>query len=76
MILIEGEVAEKGKLQKKYEEVFEIDVKYFDGSVNFVQVVKLKNDIKTNLTGSLEYMVCNDTQCLPPSTVPFNIALK
>src|SRR5688572_24436809 len=33
---------------------------------DFVQVVKLKSNVKTNVTGEFEFMACNDTQCLPP----------
>jgi thiol:disulfide interchange protein DsbD len=40
-----------------------------------VQVVKLKGNIKTTVAGSVEFMVCNDNKCLPPSEVPFKIAV-
>lgn len=43
---------------------------------DFVQVVKLKADVKTNITGEIEFMACNDVQCLPPKTVKFNIKLE
>lgn len=71
-----GEVKENGNLVKKHEAVFGVDVKYFNGKVDFVQVVKLKSKAKTNFTGSVEFMVCNDEQCLPPSTQQFSIALN
>jgi len=38
-----------------------------------VQLVKLKGNIKTTLAGSVEFMVCNDSHCLPPSTVEFKV---
>jgi thiol:disulfide interchange protein DsbD len=56
--------------------VFGVDVKYFSGKVDFVQLVKLKSKAKTNFTGSVEFMVCNDQQCLPPATQKFSIALN
>jgi thiol:disulfide interchange protein DsbD len=76
LITNNGGIKEEGKVQTKHEEVFGVDVKYFDGAVDFVQVVKLKSNVKTNLTGSVQYMVCNDQQCLPPATVTFNILLQ
>ena len=76
LVSFEGKAKETGNLVKKYEEVFEVDVKYFDGKVDFVQVVKLKSNVKTNVNGTVEFMVCNDTQCLPPSTIPFSISLQ
>ena len=76
LVELDGKVKELGKIIKKYEDVFEVDVKYFDGSVQFIQKLKLKAKVKTNLTGSLEYMACNDEQCLPPATVNFSIAIQ
>lgn len=76
LLVLEGKLKEKGKLIKKYEETFGMEVKYFEGSVTFIQTVKLKANVKTNITGSLEYMVCNDEMCLPPRTVAFNISVQ
>jgi thiol:disulfide interchange protein DsbD len=76
LVSLEGPVKEIGDLKQKHEDVFGIDVKYFNGNVEFVQVVKLKANAKTNLAGKLEFMTCNDTQCKPPIQVPFNISLQ
>lgn len=76
LVELDGPVKEVGKLIQKREEVFEMDVKYFDGNVEFVQVIKLKNKVKTSVKGTVEFMVCNDTQCLPPRAVPFTITLN
>lgn len=73
---LEGGIKEVGKMEKHYEEVFEIDTKFFNDRVEFVQVVNLKGNAKTNLTGKIEFMACTNEQCLPPSEVPFTIALK
>jgi len=73
---LDGSVKENGKLIKKFESVFGVDVKYFSEKVDFVQVVKLKTSAKTNFSGSVEFMVCNDQQCLPPATQKFSIALN
>ncbi len=68
-----GIVEEKGKMIIKKEEVFGIDVKYYGGIVDFVQVIRIKTKIKTNIIGSVKYMVCNDRECLPPRTESFSI---
>ena len=73
---LDGTVKENGSLIQKHEAVFGVDVKYFSNKVDFVQVVKLKSNAKTNFTGSVEFMVCNDQQCLPPATQKFSIALN
>ncbi len=43
---------------------------------DFVQVLKLKAKVKTNLTGEVTFMACTDRQCLPPETVSFSIKLE
>lgn len=75
LVLLQGGIKEHGKLNKKFEEVFGMEVKYFEGSVTFIQLVRLRATVKTNLSGNLEFMVCNDRECLPPKTVPFSIPL-
>ncbi|MBX3241868.1 MAG: hypothetical protein KIT80_12845 [Chitinophagaceae bacterium] len=75
MVTLEGKVKELGKLIQKHEAVWDGKVNYFEKEVEFVQVVKLKKNIKTSISGSVEFMVCDDKECLPPSEVPFKIAL-
>lgn len=79
LLVINGQPEEMGSLIQKHEEVFGIDVKYFNGSVDFVQPVLLRQKgrkVKTKLTGTVEYMACNDTQCLPPKKMRFEIAIQ
>jgi Disulphide bond corrector protein DsbC len=73
LVILDGKVKEIGKLIKKKEEVWGGNVQYYETVVDFVQVVKLKANIKTTLAGAVEFMVCNDSQCLPPSTVDFKV---
>jgi hypothetical protein len=76
LITISGIPKEDGALVKKHEEVFGIDVKYFDTKVLFTQTVNLKSSVKTNIAGTIEYMVCNDSQCLPPKKISFDLQLQ
>ena len=76
IVTIDGQTKEKGKLSTTHDEIFGVDVKYFSETVNFIQSIKLKSPVKTNLSGTVKYMVCNDKMCLPPKTVPFNIQLQ
>ena len=59
----------------KYEKTFGMDVSYFEKAVIFQQKVKLKGKIAI-VKGKLEYMVCNDSQCLPPKEVAFSVTVK
>lgn len=59
----------------KFEPVFLMEVGYFEDTAVFQQTVKLKGK-NAVVKGSVYFMVCNDKQCLPPSTVDFTIPVK
>jgi len=75
LVTMNGQVKEMGKLIRKYESAWEGNVNYYEQKVEFVQQVRLKGKVKTNLSGKVEFMVCNDNQCLPPSEVDFKVAV-
>ncbi len=75
LLVVDGKVTEKGKLISVKDKVFNNTQKYYSGTVVFTQRVKLKGKIKTNVTGEVEYMICDDTKCLPPTTQKFSVAL-
>lgn len=59
----------------KYEDVFKMNVAYFQNSAIFQQKVKLNKGV-TTVRGKVEFMVCNDKQCLPPDEVSFSVPIK
>ena len=59
----------------KFETAFKMNVSYFEKEVVFQQKIKL-NAGATTVKGKLEYMVCNNKQCLPPEDVDFTVAVK
>lgn len=76
LLILDGKAKEVGKLEQHFETLFGVEVKQFSNKVDFVQVVKIKGKAKTALNGSVEFMTCNDRECLPPRTQKFSIALK
>jgi hypothetical protein len=60
---------------ERYEEMFKMKIGYFETSALFQQKVKLIGK-KTIVKGKVEFMVCNDKQCLPPEEVEFMITVK
>lgn len=48
--------------------VFEMRIKFFENNAVFKQRITLLKDIET-LKGSVEFMVCDDTRCLPPTEI-------
>jgi hypothetical protein len=76
LMSLEGKIKEVGKMEKFHDAKLEVSANQYADKVDFVQVVKLKANVKTNLTGSVEYQTCDDKKCLPPKTVNFSIAVK
>lgn len=76
LVNLQGSAKEVGKLEQHFESLFGVDVKQFSNTVNFVQTVKLRGNVKTTLNGTVEYMSCNDKECLPPATEKFSVELK
>ena len=67
---LDGALKAVGNVIKKYEEMFETDLYYFEHSGKFVQKLKLKGG-KYEVEGYLQYAACNDQTCLPPTNVDF-----
>jgi hypothetical protein len=75
LIAFQGKVKEIGKMIIKHEEILDVDLKYYQSKVDFVQVVKLKSNVKTMASGSVEFMACTDERCLLPTTEKFSIQI-
>jgi thiol:disulfide interchange protein DsbD len=76
LLKLDGKVKEIGAMEKYKDKILGISAHQYSNKVDFVQVVKLKSNAKTNISGSVEFQTCDDKKCLPPKTVNFNIALK
>jgi thiol:disulfide interchange protein DsbD len=75
LVTVTGKTNEIGKLEKTYDKNFKTNVLYYSNKVQFVQTIKLKGKVKTNVSGTIEYMVCDDSQCLPPTKKNFDLKL-
>jgi len=73
LIVPNGKVKEVGKVVRKFESAWGHDVLYYEKTVDFVVTVKTKSNAKTSLSGTVEFMVCNDHECLPPADVDFKV---
>ena len=65
----------KGDLVTRHDEVFDADLKYYAGKVEFVQEITLKAPVKTSLTGTVEYMACTEEKCIKPAPEQFSVTL-
>ena len=64
------------KAKTKYEEVFKMNVPYFSQEVVFQQKVKLAANKPTSVSGVVEFMACDKSQCLPPDEYNFTVTIK
>ncbi|MFA6275789.1 MAG: sugar transporter [Pedobacter sp.] len=71
-----GKVKEIGVINSKFEKAFNINVKYLKGSIDFVQVIRVKKNQKDKLVGTIEFMACDGEQCLMPTKIEFSIPLN
>ena len=56
--------------------VFNMRIKYFGKKATFKQHVRLKSKTPFEINAVVEFMVCNDTQCLPPKEVDLVFAIE
>ena len=71
-----GKVEESGESVKEgMDAIFEIYLKKYAVSARFTQKVKTLKGAK-ELKGYLEFMVCDDEKCLPPSIVDFTFSFE
>lgn len=75
LVTITGKVKEVGKLYDEVEKATRTRSRFYKETVDFIQVVSLKGKAKTSVSGEIEFMVCDDKQCLPPEIVKFSVKL-
>ncbi len=66
----------ESKLIKKFEPVWNFELQFFEHQAIFKQKIKLKTDKSIEIKGNLEFMVCNESQCLPPATISFSFNVQ
>ncbi len=76
LVVLKGTTKEVGKLEKKFDKNFDAVIGSFGSKVQFIQAVALKVATKTKLTGTIEFMVCNEERCLPPTKQSFEVDIQ
>lgn len=69
-----GKVEEQDA-HEEYVKAFEAKVFVFEHEAVFKQKIKRKNPKAFSVTLSVEFMSCNDVQCLPPKTIDLNVQI-
>jgi hypothetical protein len=76
LVEMKNKPVEKGNLIAKHDPVFDATLKYYNDEVEYVQDIVLKSPVKTTVTGSVEYMLCTDEQCIKPGPEQFKLMLE
>jgi thiol:disulfide interchange protein DsbD len=69
---LEGKVSESPKAVTAFDTNFGMKIAWHETQVSFTQKINTNTD-KFTLKGVLEYMVCNNNKCLPPTEQEFSI---
>lgn len=72
---IVGKLKPVGKEVSTFDKLFEMKVRYFENTAQFVQKIKFTAGTY-DMDGYLEYGACDDESCLPPTQVPFHFSGK
>ena len=67
---------QEGQGHEEYDNVFDMDIKYFETQAVFKQRIRLLSSEKLTISGVLEFMVCDDTNCLPPTDVDLTFEVQ
>ena len=59
-----------------YDEQFAMNLRWYPGTVSFIQKLKVTDPAKFKVEGEVEFMACNDETCLPPDQIPFSFDKK
>ena len=76
LVTANGPVKEVGNIENYFEDLFGVQVKQYADKVDFVQTITVKNSVKTNLAGKVEYQLCRDRECLLPKELAFSIVIE
>ena len=70
-----GKLTPKGNVVKKYDEMFGMELKFFENKATFVQKIRFTKP-EYVIDCYLEYGACNDESCMPPSQVELRVEGK
>lgn len=63
-----GKLVPRGNVIKKMDQLFDMELKYFEGEATFIQKIRFTKP-QYDIDCYLEFGACNDESCLPPTEV-------
>lgn len=68
-----GKLTPRGNVHSAYDNLFDMNVSYMEGTAVFVQKMRITGATYT-VKGYLNYGACNDENCMPPTNVEFTFS--
>lgn len=65
----------KTKPHEKYDEMYMMDIKYFENTALFSQIIRKKTSGSFEIDAFIECMLCNDIECTPLTDIIFKIKI-
>lgn len=72
----EGKVQSTSKPKEVYDPNFDMKLTWFANEAVFVQKISFTDATKIRVKGYVQFMVCNDESCLPPTKEQFDLGNK
>jgi thiol:disulfide interchange protein len=72
----QGELSAPSKLNKSFDANFGMELNWYINEAVFIQKLTFDDASKVKVGGYVEYMACNDMNCLPPQQQAFSLGIK
>jgi thiol:disulfide interchange protein DsbD len=70
-----GTLREEPEADVQYDQAFDMELSWFSNEARLILPVTVTNSDVSGLEGYVEFMACDDEQCLPPDRVDFSFVL-
>lgn len=74
-VTLDGKMTHAAQPIKSYDDIFEMEIGYFVGTVTFVQKFKVSGDKPATIKANVEWQVCDENSCLPPDDKDFTFEM-
>jgi DsbC/DsbD-like thiol-disulfide interchange protein len=75
VLSLKGRVKEAGNIKIERSTLFNSEISYYENNLTLIQYVQVRGTSRTAIKGSIDFMVCDNQQCLPPKKIAFSILL-
>lgn len=69
---LEGEIQVMSPSVDRFDPVFQMELSWFNDQARFIQKINVTDPDRFYIAGYVNYMACNDENCLPPTPAEFS----